>query len=126
MNNSQYYKILKEIKAEVSKNGISTDIVKDLKRLRVMVVDEKNPVLAKVLRLMFQNIEKTGTFEVAIPEDEPIEDIEIEVVKTDVEIVPEDSLDYLLSILLEPNNKTNIADIRAFITELKEIAGEDW
>ena len=135
LNNSKYYKILKEIKANIAENGITKDIVEDFKTLRKIVVDENQPLLAKALRLTYQHIENNDTFNVAIPDDEPIEDLEdLEEDETTVvneeeakaEINPVESLDYLLSNLLDPSNKTNIADIRAFVVELKEIAGEDW
>ena len=131
LNNSKYYKILKEIKANIAENGITKDIVEDFKTLRKMVVDENHPLLAKALRLTYQHIENNDTFNVAIPDDEPIEgmDNETAVANEDeakAEINPVESLDYLLSNLLDPSNKTNIADIRAFVVELKEIAGEDW
>lgn len=131
MNNSKYYKIIKEIKENIAKNGISNDLVDDFKVLRKMVVDENQPLLAKALRLTYQHIENNNTFNVAIPDDEPIEDIEnedavVEEEEVIAEINPVESLDYLLSNLLEPTNKTNIADIRAYVNKLKEIAGEDW
>ena len=129
LNNSKYYTIIKKIKEDIAKNGITNDIVEDFKTLRKIVIDEEQPLLAKVLRLTYQHIEANDTFNVAIPEDEPIEleDGEIlEIEKTETEINPVESLDYLLSNLLEPHNKMNISDIRAFVAELKEQAGEDW
>ncbi len=129
MNNSKYYTIIKGIKEDITKNGITRGISEDFKALRKIVVDENQPLLAKVIRLTYQHIEKNGTFNVAIPEDEPIEDADgniIEIEKEEVEINPEESLNYLLSNMLEPDNKMNIADIRAFVADLKEQAGEDW
>jgi flagellar biosynthesis/type III secretory pathway chaperone len=124
LNNSKYYAILKEIKKNIVENGITQDTVDDFKNLRKIVVKEKQPLLAKVIRLTYQHIEENNTFNVAIPEDEPIEGIETE--SNTSQINPVESLDYLLSNLLEPHNKMNILDIRAFVTELKELAGEDW
>jgi protein-arginine kinase activator protein McsA len=126
LNNSKYYTIIKEIKTNIAKNGVTTDIVENLKTLRKIVVDESQPLLAKTLRLIYQHIERNGTFNVAIPEDEPIEDAEVEIEVKETEIDPVESLDYLLSNLLEPENKTNVADIRDYVAKLKEIAGEDW
>ena len=129
MNNSKYYTIIKEIKENIAKNGITKSISDDLKVLRKIVVDENQPLLAKVIRLTYQHIEKNGTFNVAIPEDEPLEDANgniIETEKEETKINPEESLNYLLSNMLDLDNKTNIADIRAFVADLKEQAGEDW
>ncbi len=124
MNNSKYYKILKEIKAEIAANGISDSIIDNLKALRVMVVDENQPLLAKALRLTYQHIEKNNTFNVAIPDDEPIEGVEKE--DADVDINPAESLTYLLSNMEDISNKMNIADIREFVADMKEQAGETW
>jgi len=129
LNNSKYYTIIKEIKENIAKNGITKSISDDLKVLRKIVVDENQPLLAKVIRLTYQHIEKNGTFNVAIPEDEPLEDANgniIETEKEETKINPEESLNYLLSNMLDLDNKTNIADIRAFVADLKEQAGEDW
>lgn len=124
MNNTQYYKLIDKIKAEINKNGISTNIIADLKAMREMVVTENQPLLAKVIRLIYQHIEENNTFNVAIPEDEPIEGFEENVAET--EINPVESLDYLLSNMSNPSKKSNIADIRDFVADLKEQAGEDW
>ncbi len=124
MNNTKYYKLIEKIKAEIAKNGVTTAIVEDLKAMRVMVVTENQPLLAKVIRLTFQHIEEHGTFNVAIPEDEPIEGFEEEMVSS--EINPVESLDYLLSNMNDISKKSNEADIRDFVADLKEQAGEDY
>jgi len=126
LNNSKYYTIIKEIKANIAENGITKDIIEDLKTLRKIVVDENQPLLAKTLRLIYQHIEANDTFNIPIPEDEPIDGLEVEQETIVTEINPVESLDYLLSNLLEPDNKMNIADIRDFVAKLKEEAGEDW
>jgi len=124
LTNTKYYKLIEKVKAEITKNGISTAIIDDLKAMRVMVVNENQPVLAKAIRLTFQHIDEHGTFNVAIPEDEPIEGFEEELVKSDIN--PVESLDYLLSNMSDISKKDNVADIREFIADLKEQAGEDW
>ncbi len=125
MTNSKYYKLIDKIKAEIAKNGISQNIVSDLKDLRVMVVAENQPLLAKAIRLTFQHIESNETFNIAIPDDEPIEGFE-DVEKLETEINPVESLDYLLSNMSDISNKMNVIDIRAFVTVLKELAGENY
>ena len=124
MNNTQYYKLIEKVKKEIAKNGVTTAIIDDLKAMRVMVVAENQPLLAKVIRLTFQHIEEHGTFNVAIPEDEPIEGFEDEMVNS--EINPVESLDYLLSNISDVSKKSNEADIREFVADLKEQAGEDY
>ncbi len=124
LTNTKYYKLIEKVKEEINNNGVSTAIVDDLKAMRVLVVAENQPLLAKVIRLTFQHIEKNGTFNVAIPEDEPIEGFEEEL--TTSKINPVESLDYLLSNMSNISKKSNVADIREFVADLKEQAGEDY
>ena len=124
MINTKYYKLIDKIKEEIAKNGVTTAIVDDLKAMREMVVAENQPLLAKVIRLTFQHIESNGTFNVAIPQDEPIEGFEEEELNT--EINPVESLDYLLSNMTAISKSANVADIREFVADLKEQAGEDY
>jgi hypothetical protein len=125
LKNSKYYKLIEKLKADIKKKGINTKTnVPDLKELREMVVEENQPLLAKTIRLTFQHIEENNTFNIAIPDDEPIEGFEKEDVK--VEVNPVESLTYLLSNMTDVSNKLNVSDIRDFVAELKEIAGEDY
>ena len=126
MTNTQYYKLIDKIKKEIAKNGVTTAIVDDLKAMRVMVVAENQPLLAKIIRLTFQHIEANNTFNVAIPDDEPFDNVEEVVEMEKSEINPVESLDYLLSNISDISNKSNIADIRDFVTDLKEQAGENY
>ena len=122
--NTKYYKLIDKIKEEIAKNGVTPAIVDDLKAMRVMVVTENQPLLAKVIRLTFQHIEEHGTFNLAIPEDEPIEGFEEEMVTS--EINPVESLDYLLSNISNMSKGMNVSDVRAFVVDLKEQAGENY
>lgn len=134
MINTKYYKLLDKVKATIAKDGVTTAIVADLKAMRVMVVEENQPLLAKALRLSFQHIQVNDTFNVAIPEDEPIEDFEEgeteaeketeEVTKPEIDAV--ESLDYLLSSMVDISKKSNESDVREFVADLKEQAGEDY
>jgi len=126
LTNTQYYKLIDKIKKEIAKNGVTTAIVDDLKAMRVMVVAENQPLLAKIIRLTFQHIEANNTFNVAIPDDEPFDNVEEVVEMEKSEINPVESLDYLLSNISDISNKSNIADIRDFVTDLKEQAGENY
>lgn len=124
MNNSKYYKSLKELKIIIAKDGVTTAIVDQLKALRVLVVGENQPLLAKTIRLIFQHIEANNTFNVAIPDDEPIEGFEKE--ETNDKINAVESLDYLFSNMENYDKKMNEADIRGFVADMKVQAGEDY
>lgn len=104
------------------RNGIITNtIVDDLKDLRVLVVEEGNPLLAKVIRLTFEHIDSYQTFEIAIPNDEPIEDEEID----EEEITGQESLDYLLSLMADSSNKVNELELREYVKAFNIYAEEN-
>ena len=123
MINTKYYKLIDKIKADVVKNGVNNDtIIADLKDLRVMVVAEEQPLLAKIIRLTFQHIEANQSFNIAIPDDEPFEDEDGEVIAIEKTAIDEvESLVYLLSSMSDISNKMNVADIRDFVAELIEL-----
>ena len=128
MINTKYYKLVDKIKATVAKEGVKSEsIIEDLKALRVMVVAENQPLLAKVIRLTFQHLDSNGTFNVAIPDDEPFEDENGEIIEVAAaEINPVESLDYLLSNISNMSKGMNVSDVRAFVVDLKEQAGENY
>lgn len=106
-------------------NGIVTNtIVEDLKALRPYAVEENNPLLAKVIRLTFEHIETYGTFDIPIPQDEPIEGFEEEEID-DSETDPKESLDYLLSLISESQNKINEQELREYSSALNAYAEEN-
>lgn len=117
------------------RNGIVTNtIIKDLKELRPFAVEEKNPLLAKVIRLTFEHIETYQTFDIPIPDDEPVENAEgeegieeaVEVEETEEKAIdPQESLDYLLSLMAESKNKVNALELREFSNNLIAYAEEN-
>ena len=107
------------------RNGIITNtIVEDLKELRPYAVDEKEPLLAKVIRLTYEHIEAYHTFDIPIPEDEPVEGAEMEN-EEDNTSNPDESLDYLLSLIAEPHNKVNELELREYSNKLIAYAEEN-
>jgi hypothetical protein len=106
------------------RNGIIINtIVEDLKTLRELVVEEGNPLLAKVIRLSFEHIETYEGFEVAIPQDEPLEGEEV--TEEEEEITGRESLDYLLSLMADSRNKINEIELREYVSALQEYAEEN-
>lgn len=107
------------------RNGIITNtIVEDLKELRVFAVDEKEPLLAKVIRLTYEHINTYGTFDIPIPEDEPVEGFESEE-DEEKAVDPIESLDYLLSLMAESKNKVNSLELREYSNNLMAYAEEN-
>lgn len=125
MENPKAQKLLNKIQRDLMRNGIITNtIVEDLKDLRPYAVEENNPLLAKVIRLTFEHIETYQTFDIAIPDDEPVEGFENEETSSK-EVDPQESLDYLLSLMAESKNKVNALELREFVNSLNEYAEEN-
>lgn len=124
MKNIKAQKLLNKIQRDLMRNGIITNtIIEDLKNLRELIVEEGNPLLAKALRLTFEHIDATQGFEIPIPDDEPIEEGE-EAPEND-EVSGQESLDYLLSLMADPDNKVNELELREYVTALNEYAEEN-
>ncbi|HET7361030.1 MAG TPA: hypothetical protein VFI78_03770 [Salinimicrobium sp.] len=118
MENPKAKKLLKKIQDDLAQNGIITNtITQDLKELRPFAVEEKQPLLAKIIRLTFEHIEAYKTFDIPIPEDEPVEGFEEEA-QAEQETSPEESLQYLFSLIADSNNKLNKEELREYCNAL--------
>lgn len=124
-------KLLKKILDDLDHVGIITNtLVNDLQKLRPFAVEEKEPVIAKAIRLVYEHIEAYGTFDIPIPEDEPIEEPEVdfemhERKDTEIEVKPEESLFYLISLMKDADNRLNLQEIREFNEAMLEYAEEN-
>lgn len=125
MENPKAQKLLNKIQRDLMRNGIITNtIIGDLKELRPYAVEEKSPLLAKVIRLTFEHLETYQTFDIPIPDDEPVEGFEGE--ESEEKLVdPQESLDYLLSLMAESKNKLNALELREFSNNLITYAEEN-
>src|SRR5660398_274682 len=113
MKNPKGHKLLDKIQRNLMRNGIIINtIVEDLKELRPYAIEDENPILAKVIRLTYEHIENYQAFNIPIPEDEPLD--ENEEVSDSPEFDPQESLDYLLSIMLDTTIKNNQMDLREY------------
>ncbi|MDX1752965.1 MAG: hypothetical protein R3259_07250 [Salinimicrobium sediminis] len=125
MENQKAQKLLNKIQRDLMRNGIIINtIVDDLKELRPYAIEEKNPLLAKVIRLTYEHIETYQTFDIPIPEDEPLEDFEADNPEAN-DVDPKESLDYLLSLIAESNNKINEIDLKEYRDNLIAYAEEN-
>lgn len=117
-------KLLKRITDDLVNNGIITNtLVDDLKNLRPYAVDEKRPVVAKSLRLIYEHVDEYGTFAIPIPSDDDIldeESGETIISEEGGEHDPKESLLYLLSLLKNDEHQQNKQEIREYNEALKE------
>ena len=126
MENIEAQKLINRIQKEILSNGIDADkLTKELKKLRAYALEEGNPTLVKVLRLTYEHIENYGSFFIPIPDEEPVDEIDGAEVsykpgedpsKDD----PVESLNYLLSVMSNPSNKTNLNELREYRNALME------
>jgi hypothetical protein len=125
LENPKAQKLLNKIQRDLMRNGIITNtIVEDLKELRPYAVEEKSPLLAKVIRLTYEHIEAHNTFDIPIPDDEPVEGFEEETPSNE-SFDPAESLDYLLSLMAEAKNKINAIELREYSNSLIAYAEEN-
>ena len=124
MKNPKGHKLLDKIQRNLMRNGIIINtIVEDLKELRPFAVEDENPLLAKVIRLTYEHIENYQTFNIPIPEDEPL--VENEEISASAEFNPQESLDYLLSIMCDTSIRNNEMDLREYSIDLQKYAEEN-
>ena len=125
MKNPKAIKLINKLIDDVEHNGIITNTaVEDLQSLRPYAVEEKRPLLPKTIRLTFEHIEAYQTFDIPIPEEEPVEGYEEEFETEEGTFDPAESLLYLLNLIAEPENKTNRLDLRAYVEAMQEYAEE--
>jgi hypothetical protein len=124
LNNIKAQKLLNKIQRDLMRNGIITNtLVNDLKELRPLVVEEGQPLLAKVIRLTYEHVEAYDSFNIAIPGDDPVEEGEEAPVQE--ETTGQESLDYLLSLMADPSNRINEIELREYVNAFNEYAEEN-
>ncbi len=122
MQSIEANKLIVGLQKELAKSGIVAEkLVKGLQELRPYALAEEDPTLTKVIRLTYEHIENTGTFNIPIPADEAV--IEGEEIENDMDMEDfenkKSSLDYLLSLMLDAKNPTNRQDLMEYRDMLK-------
>ena len=124
-------KLIVKLQKGLAKDGLKMDaIVKGLKELRPYALEEKDPTLTKVTRLTYEHIEANKTFNIPLPPEEAIapeleegEEApeEVEMILSTIESDDDrlESLDYLLSLMLDRDNEDNKQDMFAYRDALK-------
>ncbi len=127
-------KIIVKLQKGLIKDGLKLDaIVKGLKELRPFALEEKDPTLTKVTRLAYEHMEENKNFSIPLPPEEAImpeleegeeveESEEVEMIVNTIESDDDrlESLDYLLSLMLDRENADNKQDMFAYRDALKE------
>jgi CO dehydrogenase/acetyl-CoA synthase beta subunit len=126
LENKKAIKLIDSIVKTLESNQIVTDeVVEMVKELRPFAVEEKLPVVAKTLRLVYEHIEENEVFAIPIPQDEPLideetgEELEIE----DSEIITgSERLLYLVNLIKKSENPANKAEIREYNRKMEAFA----
>jgi len=126
-------KLIEKLQKTLAKDGIKSleIITKGLKDLRPYALEEQDPTLTKVTRLTFEHLEQNETFNIPLPPEEAIspeleegEEVpeEVEMILSTIETDDDrvESLDYLLSLMLDRENSDNKQDMFAYRDALKE------
>jgi hypothetical protein len=127
-------KLIVKLQKDLLKKGINKDaIIKDLKELRTFALEEQDPTLTKVIRLTYEHIEENKTFNIPLPPEEAIveeveeavegdESSEVEMIVNEINSDEDrvESLDYLLSLMLDRVNTTNREEMFDYRDALKE------
>ncbi len=124
-------KLIVKMQIDLAKKGINkAALIKGLQELRPFALEEKDPTLTKVIRLTYEHIENNGTFNIPIPADEEIADdlgddnheevahLIVNTIETDKDRV--ESLNYLLSLMLDRTNSSNREEMYVYRDALKE------
>ena len=125
-------KLIVKLQKGLAKDGLKVDaIIKGLKELRPYALEEKDPTLTKVTRLTYEHLEANKTFSIPLPPEEAIapeleegeeapEEVEmiINTIESDDDRL--ESIDYLLSLMLDRKNEDNKQDMFAYRDALKE------
>ncbi len=125
-------KLIEKLQKGLAKDGIKKvdALVKGLKELRPYALEEKDPTLTKVTRLTYEHLEENKTFNIPLPPEEAIaaeveegeEEPEVEMIVNEIKNDDDrvESLDYLLSLMLDRENATNKQDMFEYRDALKE------
>jgi hypothetical protein len=115
MQNKQATQIIEKVQKDVSSNKYDFSlIVEELKKVREITMELKNPVLTKALRLSSEHLVKNKAFLIEIPSDEPIDEEnehEVSIYSTENNL---ESFKYFLSLLTDCSKKNNLLDLKEY------------
>jgi hypothetical protein len=113
LENTQAIKLIDKILKNLDETGINSDaLIDDIKELRGYAIEQKAPLLVKVLRYTCEHIEEHQSFLIPILSDEPLDE-ENDSEQTE-DVSPVDSLKYLIALPRNLNNKGNLSDLKEY------------
>ena len=123
MQSLEGQKLIYKLQNELQDKGLVVEsTISDLKALRALMLEEKDPFLTKMLRLMYQHLEAHNGFFIPIPSDDVDSEEEGSEDKEEPTIGVE-SLLFLLELITDSKNRHNRADLQAYMDSLQEYNG---
>ena len=114
--------LINDIREEINENGFQPDVVvQQLKELRGIALEEKNPVVTKALRLAYEHIALHQEYAIEYVDEEDViegEDGE-EAEKVEVEEEEVDNFAYFMELIRSAENRFNRAELLEIIDLLK-------
>lgn len=115
MENKQAIKLIEKIQKKLIQNKFDVnETVEDLKKIREISLEEKNPTVTKSLRLAYEHLETNNAFLIAIPEDLDEETENEETTNQYSDSNDLESFAYYLELLTDLSKKNNVLDIKAY------------
>lgn len=114
MQNPKAIELADKILAKTSKEFDAEWVVNQLKALRELAKDEKDPAVIKILRLAYEHIEEHGDFNIGFSSDEDEEGEQEDGIISDLE--------YLLTLVQRSErekSKEEIKEMKTLLLELK-------
>lgn len=113
MENNKANKLIDKIINDLDETGINTnELIEDIKALRAFALEEKVPLVVKVLRLTYEHLEENNAFLIPVLEDEALE--ESESIESETNDSPVESLKYVIALTRNLENSGNIADLKEY------------
>lgn len=128
MTSLEGQKLIYKLQDDLQKKGLVAEVaIADLKTLRALMIEEKDPFLTKLLRLMYQHIEAHNGFFIPVPSDEEDTEEGEEASETSSEanevVIGAESFEYLLELIADSKNRHNKSDLQDYMTSLMEYNG---
>lgn len=121
LENKKAQRLINQIIEDLNTKGIQPEpLVEHLKNLRVFAVEEKLPVVAKALRLTYEHLAEFETFVAPIPQED-LFDEDGELIEQE-KITGSESLEYLMNLIKQSDNKLNLDEIREYNAYLEDFS----
>lgn len=119
LENAAANKLIEKIQNGLREEGLEYgDLVSDLQELRPYAIEEKDPMVTRVIRTSWEHLNEFEGWFISLPEEEEDED---------EPLILEEGMDeetnsfyYMISLLLNTKNERNRVEIKHYRDQLKD------